>query len=73
MNPYRMGARVYYADANATVSNGAAGIAAGTVNGEPIRDGAGAIQYVPVFTARDHGREPTTVFVAVSNIVGVER
>lgn len=70
---YPMGARVTYADANAAVSDGVAGLVSGVINGEPIHDDDGAVLFVPVYTRRDHGREATTVFVAVSNIVDVRR
>jgi hypothetical protein len=67
---YRPGMRVSFADAMATVSDGVAGVVTGAVNGEPIRDDDGAITHVPVWAARDHGREATTIYVAIDNMLG---
>jgi hypothetical protein len=72
---YPMGARVTYADAQATVSDGVAGLVTGTVNGpafdlDPERPGE--ITHVSVWTERDNGREPTSIMVAVANIVDVD-
>lgn len=67
---YTPGMRVSYTDANATVSDGVAGIATGAVNGPPIRDDHGDITHIPVFTERDHGREATTIYVAIDNMLG---
>jgi hypothetical protein len=70
---YPMGARVTFADQNATVSHGKPGLVSGTVNGEAITDDEGTVLAVPVFAARDNGRESTTIFVHPSNIMGVRR
>jgi hypothetical protein len=70
---FPMGARVTFADANATVSDGVAGLRTGTVNGEPITDDEGIVLAVPVFAQRDNGREATTIFVHPSNVMGVRR
>lgn len=69
---YPMGARVTYGDANATVSDGVEGLVTGTVNGLPICHDTGAVWRVPVWTSRDKGREPTTIYVPVENVVSVE-
>ena len=79
---YPLGSRVRYADANATTSGADVVLASGVVNGEPllVPDGLvdeatglrSALLYVPVFTSRDNGREPTAVYVAHPNIVSVE-
>jgi hypothetical protein len=68
---YPMGVTVTFADANATVSDGVAGLMTGMVNGDPIADDEGVVLFVPVWATRDHDREPTTIFVAVPNIVSV--
>ncbi len=65
--PPKIGDRVEFNDANATVSDGKPVVREGTVNGEPY----GGI--VPVFAERDNGREPTTILVAVQNIRAVYR
>jgi hypothetical protein len=75
MSEYPMGARVVYADAQATVSDGVAGMVTGTINGptfdlDPERPGE--ITHVSVWTERDKGREPTSILVAVENIATVE-
>lgn len=61
---------VAFLDANATTSTGAEGIAQGRVNGEAL-DAEDGTFYVPVWTSRDNGREPTTVYVPAVNIVAV--
>ena len=53
------------------VRDGEASLAAGVVNGTPIFCKSGHV-YVPVWCERDKGREPTTIVVHTSNIVGVE-
>jgi hypothetical protein len=73
---YPTGARVTYADDSATVSDRVPGLVTGTVNGngydmDPERPGE--ITHVPIWTERDNGREPTTILVAVENIVAVDR
>lgn len=73
-NGYPIGARVTFADQNATVSHGKPGLVTGVVNGPPITDDDdGIVLAVPVFAARDNGRESTTIFVHPSNIMGVRR
>lgn len=68
---FPMGARVTFADASATTSSGEPGVAVGVVNGDPVtRDGE--VKFVPVFAARDNGRESTTVLVAIDNVLDVE-
>lgn len=66
---YEPGTEGSYGDANATVSDGLEGVATGVVNGPPITDDSGEITHVPVYTDRDNGREATTVYVAVANIL----
>lgn len=68
---FPMGATVTYADATATTSTGEPGVARGTVNGEPISFLDGEIGWVPVWTERDNAREPTTILVAVANVLEV--
>lgn len=70
LKDFKPGTRLTYADGEATVSDGMAGLVTGTVNGPPITDDEGNVSHVPVFTERDNGREATTVYVAVTNIVG---
>lgn len=73
MDGYPIGVRVTFADDNATVSDGVAGLRSGVVNGKPLADDEGIVQFVPVWAARDNGREPTTIFVPPANIMGVRR
>lgn len=70
MTDYPMGARVAFADANATTSDGNPGVVSGTVNGPPLDMPDGSV-FVPVFTERDNGREATTIYVAAVNVLGV--
>lgn len=71
---YPMGATVTFADANATVSDGVIGLRTGTVNGPALcNEDTGEVLLVPVWSERDHGREATTVYVSVANIINVER
>lgn len=72
MSEYAIGAEVTFADATATTSTGEPGVASGVVNGEPFTDDGGEVTHVPVWCVRDNGREPTTIFVAVPNILSVE-
>ena len=65
--PPKVGDIVEFSDANATVSDGKPVKRRGTVNG-PALGGA-----VPVWSERDNGREPTTIIVAVQDIVAVYR
>lgn len=67
---YKPGTRVSYADDSATVSDGVTGVSSGVVNGPPLLDDDGEPTHVPVFTERDNGREATTVWVAVENLLG---
>lgn len=67
---YAPGMRVSFTDANATVSDDVAGVVTGVVNGPPIRDDHGDITHIPVFAARDKGREETTIYVAIDNMLG---
>lgn len=59
-----------FADNAATVSDGTMSVASGVVSGEPLCDREGRVTHVPIFAERDHGREATTVFVAVENLLG---
>jgi hypothetical protein len=68
---YPMGALVTYADADATTSRGMTGVAGGIVNGPAICDHAGDVSHIPVWSERDNGREPTTVYVHVANVLEV--
>lgn len=68
---FPIGVLVTFADATATVSHGEAGIARGRVNGSPVTDDEGAVTHVPVWASRDNGREATTVFVAIENVMDV--
>jgi hypothetical protein len=69
---YPMGATLTFLDSTATVSSDAAGVAKGMINGEPLMHEDGdVVAYVPVWCERDNNREPTTVFVAVSNVLNV--
>jgi hypothetical protein len=67
---YAPGMVVSFTDANATVSDHAPGVATGTVNGPPVRNDYNEITHVPVFAKRDKGREATTIYVAVENMLG---
>ncbi len=49
-------------------SNRRAPFWAGRVNGDPTKDGAGNVVYVPLWCKRE-GREATTVYVHIENIV----
>lgn len=64
-----MGEAVSFADASATVSDDVAGVSQGTINGPPITDDEGVVTHVPVYAERDNGREATTVWVAISNLL----
>lgn len=66
MNEYPLGAKVTFADASAVVASGETVVAHGVVSGE-AGDG-----YVPVFAERSGGREATTIYVAIANILTVE-
>lgn len=66
----KKGERWTFADSEATVTDGEAGVAEGVVNGEPIADDAGNVTHVPIFAERDNGREPTTIYVARRNLLG---
>jgi hypothetical protein len=70
--PYPLGATMTFVDANATVSDGVAGLRTGVINGPPITDYDDSTLYVPVFAKRDNGREPTTIWVHVANVMGVD-
>lgn len=70
MTDYPPGAAVTYGDSTATTTTGETVLARGHVNGPPIEHGE--LVYVPVWTARDNGREPTTVYVDSRNIVDIE-
>ncbi len=72
---FPLGARVEYATDGADVgplrARGELTTTVGTVNGRPVTDPAtGKVAYVPVWTARE-GREATTIYVAVGNILTV--
>lgn len=69
MARYEMGQRVTFLDENATTSTGEVGVAHGIVNGGTVTDDATGITYVPLWCARDNGRESTTVYVAEPNIL----
>lgn len=69
---YPLGATLVFVDANATVSDDSTVAARGVVNGPPLLDEDGVVFLVPVFVAWDHGREATTVYVHVTNVLGVE-
>lgn len=69
MTDYPMGARVTFGDGSATTTTDPV-VATGTVNGPPLEGPDGAL-YVPVFAARDNGREATTVYVAEANVLDV--
>lgn len=72
MTAYPIGALVKYVDEVATVSTGETVLATGRINGEALaNDDTGEVVYVPVWTSRDNNREPTTVYVAVHNILEV--
>lgn len=66
-----VGDRITYMDAWATTSTGQPGVVVGTMNGEPIRDDDGEVRFIPVWTERDNMREPTTILVAIDNVLGV--
>lgn len=68
---YPLGATLVFMDANATVSDSLEGAVRAPINGPPIM-GDGAVIMIPVFAARDNGREATTVYVHVTNVLGVE-
>ena len=67
---YPTGTRIAFRDSEATVSDGSEGVCEGTINGEPIRDDDGAATHLRVWAARDNGREATTIFVGVGNVLG---
>lgn len=67
---YKQGMHVSFHDSEATVSDGTSGVCTGMVNGEPLRDDDGNVTHVPVWAERDNGRENTTIWVAISNMLG---
>ncbi|MDP9383493.1 MAG: hypothetical protein M3Q29_25780 [Chloroflexota bacterium] len=54
-------------DGSATVTGDQTVLAWGVVNGLPVEDGEH--MFIPVFSSRDNGREPTTIYVNESNIM----
>lgn len=68
---FPLGARVHYVD-NGNVSQETEDVvlARGVVNGPCMEEGDHFM--VPVFTFRDHGREPTTIMVNHRNVVTVD-
>jgi hypothetical protein len=76
MSEYPLGALVRFTDRGVVASKDRGpATASGHINGEPIEVphvyGPDDV-YVPVWSARDNGREPTTVYVHTSNILSVE-
>lgn len=69
MHDFRMGSKVTFADASATTSKDEMVAASGVVNGPPILGADDEVQFVPVFAKRDNGREATTIFVHVNNVL----
>jgi hypothetical protein len=67
---YKIGMKVCFADASATVSDNEPHVVEGMVNGEPYADDDGTVTHVPVWAARDNGREATTIIVAIDNMLG---
>ena len=72
MKPYKIGDRVLFADASATVSDGVTGTREGMINGAPITNGDGTILYYCVWAERDNSREATTIIVAATNMIGTK-
>lgn len=70
LKDFKPGTRLAFSDDSATTSNGEEGLATGVVNGPAMTNEAEEITHIPVFAKRDNGREATTIYVAVSNIVG---
>ncbi len=71
---YPQGAVVRYTARSEVAQDDSGPVTAkGFVNGNAYLDDSGAVEYVPVFTVRDHGREATTIVVHVSNIISVEQ
>ena len=70
---YKNGATVVFFDPNGTTVNGSASISQGIINGEPLDEpeGSGVPAYIPVWAERDGGREPTTIYVSVHNLIQV--
>ncbi len=69
MTHLKIGKMVRFTDSTATTTKDEVVVAEGIVNGEPITDGLGAVTHVPVFAKRDNGRESTTIYVHVSNLM----
>ena len=70
MSAYKMGTRVTFRDPNGNVCHGKDSLASGIVNDEPQT--VEGTTFVPVFCARDNGREPTTIYVDERNIVATK-
>lgn len=69
---YPMGATVTFADHGAIAQDETEPVVAtGTVNATPLDDENGTVTHVRVWAARDHGRESTTIIVAVANVLDV--
>lgn len=73
MSDYPLGATVRYTGRQEVAQDDTGPMTAtGLINGEPYRDDDGEVEFVPVWTPRDHDREDTTILVHVSNIIAVE-
>ena len=68
---YERGSVVVFRDPNGNVVFGKESVAEGMVNGDTLDNDDGSPEYVPVWCSRDRGREQTTVYVHVSNVIEV--
>lgn len=68
---YPPGTKVTYVDSGNVNSGTDVVMATGSVNGPCLAAAIpdGLMGYVPVFTSRDNGREPTSIYVAEPNII----
>lgn len=68
-----IGNHVVYSD-NGVVVKGESALCEGIINGDPLHDEeTGEVMMVPVFSERSDGREPTTIYVHIANILRSER
>ena len=72
IDDFPMGSRVHYVDTGTVVSSLEEQVlVTGVVNGPPVQRRHDDDQdfLVPVFSSRDNGRESTTIYVDVRNVV----
>lgn len=67
--PYPLGTRITFIDPNGNTRRGSTSISTGLVNGPALPDDDGLPEFLPCWCARDNGREHTTIYIHVSNIL----